>query len=182
MDSIIQFLYEIGQLKNAPRSGWWTVRAPRESVAEHVYRTAIIAQILAKMAKLSEKEELLLVKGALYHDMHEARISDLHLIAKHYVKSDEKQCEKEQIAKLPKEIREDVNKSLNLPEKLQIYLKDADKLECAITAKEYLDLGYKTKDWISNTRKILKSKEAKLLFEKMQTESSLKWLSEERRK
>ena len=182
MKTIIQFLYEAGQLKNVPRSGWLTVRAPHESVAEHVFRTAMIAHILAKMAKLGEKEELMLIKAAIYHDLHEARISDLHLITKKYVKSDEKKCEKEQIENLPKEIREDLEACLNLPDKLQVYLKDADKLECAITAKEYLDLGYKTKDWIENTKKLVKSKEAKKLLDELQKESSLKWLSDERKK
>ena len=181
MGSLIEFLFEMGQLKNAPRSGWWTVRAPKESVAEHTFRTASVAHILAKMAKLSEKEELMLIKAAIYHDLHEARITDLHMIAKKYVKADEKKCEEEQLQNLPKEIKEDIEGCLNLPPKLQIYLKDADKLECALQAKEYLDLGYKTKDWIENTKKIVKSKEAKLLLKKLETESSLKWLSKDRK-
>lgn len=182
MSSIIQFLYEFGQLKNVPRSGWLTISAPNESVSEHSHRTAAVAHILAKMAKLSEKEELLLIKAAIYHDLHEVRIGDLHIIAKRYTKVDEKKCEAEQIESLPKEIKEDIRECLNLSPKLQMYLKDADKLECAIRAKEYLDLGYKTKDWIENTKKMLKTKEAKYLLNQLQKENSLEWLSKERKK
>jgi len=182
MEEIVRFLYEAGQLKNVPRSGWLTIRAPNESVAEHSHRTAIVAYILAKMAKLSLQEENAIIKAALIHDLHEARIGDLHIISKRYTELDEKGCEKEQLENLPEEIKDDLQYCMNLPPKLQTYLKDADKLECAIQAKEYLDLGYKSQDWIDNTEKMLKTKEAKLLFEKLIKENSLEWLSEQRKK
>ncbi len=45
-----RFLYEAGTLKQTRRTGWWMagVRDP-ESVAEHSWRTALIATIIAKL-------------------------------------------------------------------------------------------------------------------------------------
>lgn len=180
---IIRFLFESGLLKTVGRSGWDTVRAPKESVAEHTYRTVLVGWALAKIAKLDEKEELLLIKACLFHDVHEARIGDVHKVAKHYVKVDEKKVEKEQREKLPPELKKDVENILdNLSPKLRILARDADLIECALSAKEYLDLGYKTSDWIENTKIMVKSGEAKKLVEIIEKEDSLKWLSDERKK
>lgn len=180
--NILRFLHEAGQLKNVPRSGWNTVKAPHESVAEHSFRTAVVAHIMAKIAGLGKEEELLLIKAAIYHDLHEARVGDLHIISKKYASVDEKKCEQEQVEGLPEDIREDILACLNLPKKLHELLKDADKLECAIQAKEYSDLGYKTKDWIENTKRMLTTNEAKSLVEALSGESSLDWICEQRKK
>lgn len=180
---VVRFLFESGLLKTTGRSGWDTVRAPHESVAEHTYRTALVGWALAKMAKLDEKGELLLIKACLFHDVHEARIGDVHKVAKHYVKSDEKKAEKEQREMLPDELKKDIESVLdNIPPKLKILARDADLIECALTAKEYVDLGYKTSDWIENTRKMIRSDEGKKLVGIIEKENSLKWLSDERRK
>jgi putative hydrolases of HD superfamily len=178
---IIRFLFEAGMLKTVDRSGWSTIRAPRESVAEHSHRTAIIAYVLARFSELSKEDELRLIKAALLHDLHETRLGDMHIITKRYVKADEKQVEKDQIENLPKHIREDIEDSLNLDENLKQLLIDADKLECAITAKEYLDLGYKSQDWIENTKKRVQSEVAKKLLVVLEQTDSLHWLSRERR-
>ncbi|MEW9510166.1 HD domain-containing protein [Streptomyces bacillaris] len=50
LSAVGRFLYEAGTLKHARRTGWWMagVRDP-ESVAEHSWRTALIATIIAKL-------------------------------------------------------------------------------------------------------------------------------------
>ena len=47
---VAKYFYELGQLKRVKRSGWWLagLRDP-ESVAEHAFRTAAIAYVLAAM-------------------------------------------------------------------------------------------------------------------------------------
>ena len=176
LEHIVRFLHEVGSLKNVDRTGWKTVCAPNETVAEHSHRTAVIAYILAKMANMSLEDENIIIKSALFHDLHETRITDLHIIAKKYVKTDQKKCEDEQICDLPLQIREDIRKNLQLPHRLMVYLKDADKLECAFRAKEYLDLGYRTEEWIENTKSQIKTNEAKKLFETMLKADSAKWI------
>ena len=48
MDEIIKFFIEIGKLKGMPRRGWVIreVKNP-ESIAEHIFRVAIMSWVLA---------------------------------------------------------------------------------------------------------------------------------------
>lgn len=50
LSAVGRFLYEAGTLRNTKRTGWWMagVRDP-ESVAEHSWRTSLIATIIAKL-------------------------------------------------------------------------------------------------------------------------------------
>ena len=47
MDPIVRYVFEAGMLKRVARSGWWAenVKHP-ESVADHSFRTALVAFIL----------------------------------------------------------------------------------------------------------------------------------------
>jgi len=162
---ISRLLFEAGLLKTVRRSGWDIARAPRESVAEHVYRTCIVGMVLAKMAKLNEKEELLLLKACALHDLHEARVGDLHKLAQKYVKVNSKEVEESMLEGAGEPIKKSFEGALyGLPQKIKNYLEDADKIECAITAKEYVDLGYRTNTWIENVKKRVKTKEGKELL------------------
>lgn len=178
---LADFLFEAGLLKTVGRTGWDTVRAPRESVAEHSFRTAMVGWVLARMAGLSASDEALLIKTCLFHDLHEARIGDLHRLAKLYGKLDEKKCEKDQREGLPKEMKEDLEQALErLPAHIRVFAHEADKIECAITAKEYLDAGYRTKKWIEHTKKeAVKSKEGKALLSAILSRDSSAWFLED---
>ena len=178
---IADLLFEAGLLKTVSRTGWETVRAPRESVAEHSFRTAMVGWVLAKMAGLSEQDEALLIKACLFHDLHETRIGDLHRLAKLYGSLDEKKCEKEQREGLPKEMEKDLERSLDsLSSRLRIFAYEADKIECAITAKEYLDAGYRTAKWIEHTEKeSVKSPEGKALLKAVLSRDSSAWFMQD---
>lgn len=174
---IADFLFEAGMLKNTKRTGWGTVRAPEESVAEHSFRAAIVGWVLAKMAGLDEREEALLIKACLFHDLHEARLGDLHRMAKLYGSLDEKRAEEDQRKGLPDKMSKDLQQALErLPSRIRTFALDADKLECAITAKEYLDAGFRTKKWIEHTRPALLTKEAKKLLSIIEKSDSISWI------
>ena len=80
---LVKFLYELGQLKRVKRSGWWIAGIENpESVAEHSFRTAVIAFILAQLEGVDPEKATVM---ALFHDMSEARTNDLHRIARRYV-------------------------------------------------------------------------------------------------
>ncbi len=174
---LADFLFEAGLLKTTQRTGWNTVRAPPESVAEHSFRTAMVGWVLAKMAKLDEQEEASLIKACLFHDLHEARIGDLHRLAKLYGKLNEKKCEADQREGLPSPMADDLVRTLNLlPPRLKQFAYEADKIECAITAKEYLDAGYRTKKWIEHTEKeAVKSRMGKALLKAVLSRDSSAW-------
>ncbi|WP_369777858.1 HD domain-containing protein [Streptomyces sp. R33] len=50
LSAVARFLYEAGTLKHTRRTGWWMagVNDP-ESVAEHSWRTSLIASVIAKL-------------------------------------------------------------------------------------------------------------------------------------
>ena len=94
-------LLEALSLKNLPRTGWMLTHAPRESVAEHTYGTAIIAIVLSRMEKLKASDEAALVRIALLHDLHEARIGDLVPSQKKKIQPDEAKVEREMLSGTP---------------------------------------------------------------------------------
>ncbi len=74
-ESIAGLLREAGRLKRIRRTGWVEsgVRDP-ESVADHSYRTALLAMLLADAEGL---DALRTVRMALLHDIAESRVGDL---------------------------------------------------------------------------------------------------------
>jgi len=171
---VVDFLYQAGALKDVERSGWKTVGIKPESVSEHSYRTTLIAYVLAKEEKIEDIEGVLL--AALLHDLHEALTTDLHLVAKKYAKVDEDAARGDTLKAVP-ELQKPFNN-----QKIMEIVKDADKLECIMQAKEYQDLGNPyVKDWIKNASAALKTKSAKDLCEKALKRDSFAWLFEARK-
>ena len=171
---IVDFLYQAGALKDVERSGWKTIGISPESVSEHSFRTALVAYVLAKEEKVKDMEGVLL--AALLHDLHEVRISDLHLIAKKYTKVDEGRVQADSLAPFPEFAR------LFKDKKIMEIVHDADKLELIFQAKEYKDLGNPyVQAWIDNASAALKTKSAKKLCAKAVKRDAFYWLFEARK-
>jgi len=129
MEDVVKFIHEVGCLKLTPRSGWLKlgIKLP-ESVAEHSFRTAIIAFILAVKNGEDFEKACKAATAALFHDIHESRTMDLHKIAKVYVNNDEERARREQFSLLG--FTPDFSD-------VEDYVADADKLELAFQAVEY---------------------------------------------
>lgn len=180
MESIINYLFELGALKYIKRSGWWLAKVKDpESVAEHSFRAAAIAFILSKLEGETDETASKLCSAAVFHDVHETRILDLNKVTARYIDNDEaaEQVEKEQIESLPSEVRDSIQIIISkLSEREKIILKDADRLEMALQAKEYVEIGYEdAKEWLTAIEKRLKTESAKKLFGKMKTIRSNEW-------
>ena len=165
MKNIVKYLYEAGQLKRVPRSGWTMAGIEHgESVAEHSFRTAVLAYILAKLEKADVETALAM---ALFHDMPEARINDLHKVGQRYAdwdRAEARACE-EQTALLPEPLAAGLRRARRSFDARQTpearIARDADYLECLLQAREYQAYqGYDLREWITNTRKALKTKSA----------------------
>lgn len=174
MMDIIDFLYQAGALRRVDRSGWKTIGIPPESVSEHSHRTAIIAYFIAK--EEGEKDIAGVLLAALLHDLHESLTTDLHLVAKKYAKVDEDAARKYSMEFSPELLR------LFKDARIMRIVDDADKLECALQAKEYLDLGNRyAESWIRNAAASLKTKTAKSLLERAAKRDAFAWLLEARK-
>ena len=144
--SALNFFAEAGLLKRVKRSGWWVAGIENpESVAEHCFRCAVIAFYLAHREGVDPYKA---VTMALFNDIHEARINDLHKMGHYYIdfRNAEKKVFADQISKLDAKIMrelDDLRREYDTQtSKASIVTRDADILECLLQAKEYVDNGY----------------------------------------
>jgi putative hydrolase of HD superfamily len=182
-NKISNFLFELGMLKNVKRSGWWVagVKDP-ESVAEHSLRAAQLAYIIAKLEGADARKAACI---CLMHDVPEARINDQHKVAARYIdsKKAEHSAIEEQVILLPESIGSEIksmfSEFMDCSTKEGIIAKDSDYLECAIQAKEYLDIGHKSaQGWINNVEQKLKTDTAKKIFKIISKKDSKLWFQD----
>jgi len=159
-EKTFSLLFESLSLKKLPRMGWLIEKAPHESLADHSFGAAIISLALARMEGLNEQEEAALLRRALLHDLHEARVGDLSRLQRQYVKADYARAEKEMLAgtHLEPEI------GLLKGEKLAVLCKDADKLDMLFQAIDYSNAGNRNMQrFIDAALEQIKSKSGKKL-------------------
>jgi len=137
MRNIVDFLFEAGALKLIPRSGWFKVgiKDP-ESVAEHSFRTALIAFLVTYLETGDFDRACRACVLGLIHDLDEARTLDLHKLSRRYVKIDGDVL-KDQLKSLPEEIGRRIEEEFK---ELRMFVKDADRLELLLQAKEYSEI------------------------------------------
>lgn len=173
---IANFLYEVGMLNRTPRSGFQFLGTGDQSVAEHSFRTACISYVLGTMDGTVDVGKML--KEAIFHDLGEARVSDLNHVHQKYTERYQADAIRELAKTLPfgddivKIYEEHENRTT--PESLLV--KDADTLEWIISLKEQVDIGNeRAMAWIEYAKKRLKSKTAQELAEEIITTDSNEW-------
>lgn len=180
MKKIINYFFEINNLKRIKRSGSWIagIKDP-DTIAEHAFRTAQMGYIIAELEKVDSNKVLLM---CLFHDNAEVRIGDHHKIMARYIDTNkaEKQAFKDQVQDLPELIGNKIENAFcefNKKEsKEAIVSKDADLLELAMQAKEYLELGYQGKqNWLDNIKSAIQTKTGKEMFEAIEKGSMTDW-------
>ena len=172
----VNYIFEAQTLRLQKHTGLWHlgVKDP-DSVAEHSHLAAIIGYVLATMEKYPYPEKI--CTRLVFHDLHEARLGDQHKISSNYYK-------------IPKELKARVDNEqcalINAPELAQLLhdtddigyaiYKDADYLEMAFTAKQYMEQGHEAaQEWISRVEEVLKTKSAKLLIKTLKKTRSTDW-------
>lgn len=180
VEAAVNFFAEAGLLKHVKRSGWWVagIKEP-ESVAEHSFRTAIIAYYLAHLENLDPYKVVVM---ALFNDIHESRINDLHKMGHYYIdfKGAEKKVFKDQIAGLNEKVRSSLEKMRtdydSQKSKESIAARDADILECLLQAKEYYDRGHEgAKLFFKRAPGYLKTKSSRKMWATIEKWDSHLW-------
>lgn len=176
----VDFFAEAGLLKSIKRSGWWVagIKDP-ESVAEHSFRCAVIAYYLAYEENADVHK---VVTMALFNDIHEARINDLHKMGHYYIdfKNAEKKVFKDQVEFLDKRIKSQLVRLRDEYDRQSsresIIARDADILECLIQAKEYFDGGYLgAKKFFQKAPEYLRSRSARKFWRRIKNWHSSNW-------
>ncbi len=163
-------------LKRTPRSGWQFLGSGSESVAEHVFRVAMIAFVLARMEDDVDADHVL--RLALVHDLPEARTGDLNYVNQKYVTADEVCAADDMSAGLPfadelcallAEYRAEAT-----PESIVAH--DADQLEMLLSLKEQLDQGVLgASDWTPFVLRRLRTENAQELAQRILDGDSASW-------
>ena len=180
MTAAVNFFAEAGLLKHVKRSGWWVagIKDP-ESVAEHSFRTAVIGHYLAHVEGV---DPLKVVTMALFNDIHEARINDLHKMGHFYIdfKSAEKKVFYDQVRDLEtttKRALESTRQEYDAQRsKESLVARDADILECLLQSKEYFDRGHLgAKHFFNKAPDFLKTASARHLWACIKNWDSSAW-------
>jgi len=176
---ITNFVYETGIHSKTPRSGFWPLGSGSQSVAEHLFHTAMIAYALAYLVPKADKNKLVLM--ALFHDIGEGRTSDLNYIHQRYGRLAEA------------EAVNDISKSVPFgPEILSLYkeehkretleaklVKEADNLEWIVTLRgEEVKGNKKATRFINIATKRLKTDTGKKLGKILTKMSPDAWWSD----
>jgi len=174
------FLFEVGMLAKTPRSGFFFLGSGEQSVAEHINRVCYIGFVLANMSKDVDQSKIL--EMCLFHDLAEARVSDLNYVHQKYNKKDEKSAIKDLTSELS--FGDKINKILHEYETRESYesklAKDADNLELILSLKEQIDIGNsRAASWIKSSVSRLKTKEAQDLAKNIiETDSDQWWFGD----
>ena len=176
----VEFLYEIGTLRNVERN-WRQVLGPgMATVLEHTVRTTFVALFLARME--GEKDEEKIIKMTLAHDLTEARTGDTNYVHAVYTKRDETRAGKDLFAgtslvdfdgSILHEFEERKSKASQI-------VKDADNLEVELELMELEARGSKTATKMKQNRhrfllKKLYTTSAKKLFYAIQKSEPESW-------
>ncbi len=177
MRDIVNFLFEVGILKRIPRSGYQFLGTGSESVADHSFRVAIIAYLLAKNEPKADTQKVVLM--SLFHDFHEARTGDHNYVNKRYVTVNEDKAVSDLAQKLTsgREIVSLIDE-FNSRETLEARLvQDADQLDFILELKRQQDLGNKSAaEWLKySVKRLITDFSKKLANEIVHTDSSDWW-------
>jgi putative hydrolases of HD superfamily len=180
MDSIANFLFEVGMLSRTPRSGYQFLGSGTESVAEHILRTVFVGYTLCKMD--DSLDESRVMKMCVLHDLPEARTGDMNYVNKKYVNVDEAKAVKELTDELffGEDIQSAIEEFNAKQTKESLIARDADQIALILQLKECGDLGNKySEEWINYALQRLTTENGKKLSGRIiKTDSSRWWFKE----
>lgn len=177
---IVNFLFEVGILSKTPRSGFYFLGSGEQSVSEHTNRVVFIGYVLATLEKGVDVGKVM--KMCLFHDVAEARTSDLNYVHQKYAAADEQKAINDLVQTVPfgADIAATVTEFKERKTKESLLAKDADNIEWILSLKEQVDIGNaRAKTWIPSAQKRLLTPIAKELAEViLKTNSDNWWFSE----
>jgi putative hydrolases of HD superfamily len=175
----VAFLFEMGHLKNLPRSGWLLLGIPKpESVAEHSFRVGITGMTLAAIDGADVGHTAAL---CLLHDAHETRIGDVPSVGRAYVTTAAPEAvSAHQTSAMPADAAkafQALTAEYEAGETHESRLaRDADKIETLLQAIEYGARGFDTEPWRETSLTALRTKAGQELAQAI-TAADPRWWS-----
>ncbi|MDD4988977.1 MAG: HD domain-containing protein [Candidatus Pacebacteria bacterium] len=179
-DKNLQFLFEIGTLRNMQRGWYQHFGMEVASVMEHSMRVVFLALLIARKEGVKNEEKIL--KMAIAHDLSETRTSDLCYMQKVYVEEDDKRAIHDLFSgtifsDFDEKILKEYKERKTIEAKI---VKDADNLDIDIELKELEERGSKLPAKLQPTREFVRktkfyTKTAKKLWDAVQKENISEW-------
>jgi len=151
----IEFLFEIGSLRNIQRGWKQHFGMDVANILEHAYRVAWIALMIARKEGVKNEEKIL--KMAMVHDLAETRTTDLSYIQKVYVTSDEDKAAHDlfdltSLSDFYKDVLHEYEERKSIEAKI---VKDADNIDVDLELKELEERGsLLPKKWVAFRKKV----------------------------
>lgn len=175
----LEFLYEIGSLRNIPRAWIQHLASDCSSTLEHTLRVVFLSLLIARREGVKNEEKL--IKMALVHDLAETRTADLAYVHKVYTKTDDVRAARDLFAgtafpDLEKVLRE-YEKRDSIEAKV---VKDADNLDIDLELRELMEQGNLVAKKKQPLRKLVRDKKlytktAKKLWDEIQKSDPSSW-------
>jgi putative hydrolase of HD superfamily len=181
MKELINFLFEVGMLKNTPRTGYQFLGSGKESVAEHSFRMTIIGYLLSLQEPKADAIRTMLM--CLFHDLHEARTGDHNYVNKRYVQVDEDKAVQDLAKGLPfSDGILSLTREFRSGRSLEACIsRDADQLDLILSLKEQQDLGNTyAGDWLHYAVKRLQTGSAQKMAQEILETDSTEWWFEKK--
>ncbi|MCK4540207.1 HD domain-containing protein [Candidatus Parcubacteria bacterium] len=154
----IDFLFEIGTLKNVQRGWRQHLDMDCATVLEHTMRVIWIALIISRMENAGDENKI--IRMAMVHDLPETRTSDLGYMQKIYVKADDALAANDLFSNtILKDFYD--NEFRNYEDRNCVeskIVKDADNLDVDIELKEFEERGSKLPKKWKDIRKMVRDK------------------------
>ena len=159
----VQLLYEVGTLRHLPRAWQQFGGVDFANVAEHSFRVAWIALILAREEGADVGRA---VQMALIHDLEESRTGDRNYVSRRYSSTNEIDAVSHSVRGTS--VREHVLELFQEYEERQTLtsriVKDADNLDCDLELAERSACGYRLSEVLRRTRRAV--------YEQLHTETA----------
>ncbi len=166
--NVMLLAQELGRLKRIPRTGWALRGVPGpESVADHSYRTTVLAMVLGDRLGLDTDR---MMRMALLHELSECRTGDIPSGA---IPIEQKTAIEQRVARdllaaagddgVYQELIEDFLEGRSREARL---VRDLDRLEMLLQALEYQDAGFPVfEEFYTNTIESIREPEVRALAE-----------------
>jgi len=178
-DRDLEFLYEIGSLRNIPRAWIQHLGVPCASNLEHMMRVVFLALLIAR--REGKGDENTIIRMALVHDLAETRTADLAYVHKVYTDTHDLRAAHDLFAGTSfidlEAIHTLYKKRVSIEAKI---VKDADSLDIDLELKEFEEQGHKLPGKWAKMRKFVRDKKlytktAKKLWDELQRSNVAQW-------
>ena len=180
--SNINFLYEVGSLRNVRRLWCQVLGDGVQNNLEHSFRVMILALLISRMERKGNEDKIM--KIVLFHDLCESRSTDIAFLHREYVERHEEKASRDQLKDTVFENIEELLSEYKERKSIESRIvKDADDLEVDMELNELSLLGNKVADgFIKKNRPKIRERlytaSAKKLWDQIYTTRPDLWQSE----